>query len=78
MTEEVDTVNVAWLAPDGTVTEEGGTAWESLEVNLMTNPPFAAGLDRVIVPVEPCVPSTTDGLKDRPTMIGGAIVRTAD
>jgi len=59
-TADVLTVNVALVAPAGTVTLEGTLAAAALSLARATcAPPAGAGPLRVTVPVEDCAPPTT-------------------
>ncbi len=60
----VVTVNVALIAPNGTVTELGTVADGELLVRLTTFPPSGASKDRVTVPVEVEPPTTDVGDRD--------------
>jgi hypothetical protein len=84
-TADVLTVNVAVVAPAGTITLEGTLATVALLLESMTvTPPAGAGLLRVTVPVEDCKPPTMlDGLNVREERVGGGggagvTVREAD
>jgi len=63
LTARVFTVNVALIAPPGTVTVEGTTAPGLLEDRLKTNPLEGAGFDSVTVPVDTAPPGTEAGFR---------------
>jgi hypothetical protein len=78
VTVVVDTVNVAVVAPVGTVTFAGTVAAALSLVSPTTAPPVGAGPVKVTVPVDVNVPPTTlGGFKDRETSDGGFTVRVA-
>jgi hypothetical protein len=58
-TMDVLTVNVALVAPAGTVTLEGTLAALLLLARVICAPPAGAGPLKVTVPVEDCAPPTT-------------------
>jgi hypothetical protein len=63
VTAVVVTVNVAVVAPAGTVTLAGTVADALLLVSVTTVPPEGAGPFSVTVPVEEVPPFTLDGLR---------------
>ena len=73
----VETVNVALVPPEATVTEAGTVAETLLLERLTTNPPAAAGLDRVTVPVLEEPPTTEVGLRTSVEIAGAVMVRVA-
>jgi len=73
-------VNVAVVAPAGTVTDAGTwTAPVLLDVNVTTAPPVGAGLSRVTVPVEDVPAGTVAGLTLTPISVatGAVTVKVA-
>jgi hypothetical protein len=60
-TLEVLTVNVAELAPEATVTDDGTVAWLLFDESGIDVPPGAPNPFRVTVPVEDEPPVTEDG-----------------
>src|SRR5437867_2416855 len=64
----VFTVNVALVAPAGTVTLAGKVASDELLASVTTDPPAAAGSLRVTVPVETLPPTTVLGVKKSPAI----------
>jgi len=58
-TADVLTVNVAPLAPAGTITLDGTLAAPLLLESMIVAPPAGAGPVRVTVPVEDCIPPIT-------------------
>jgi len=77
-TGEVETVKVADVAPDGTVTLFGGTALVVLEVKSTTVPPYGAGPFSVTVPVDDDPPTTDVGDSDKLVGTGGRTVSVVD
>jgi len=74
----VVTVNVAVVAPAGTVTVAGTCASVALlEVRATDIPPVGAALPRVTVPVELMPPATDVGFRERPVTTGGLTVKVA-
>lgn len=68
-------VNVALVAPAGTVTEEGTLAAALLLDSVTCAPPAGAGPLSVTVPVEdPGPPITLEGFSVRAVTVGGATV----
>src|SRR5580700_9967356 len=64
VTKEAVAVNVALLAPAGTVTLVGTFATaETLLASLTTAPPGGAALVRVTVPLDACPPMIKDGVR---------------
>jgi len=76
-TEDVVTVNVAVVAPAGTVTVPGTSATVAEELRLMTLPPEPAGPPMVTVPVELLPPVTVVGFRDSAVKAGGFTVSVA-
>ena len=70
-------MNIAALAPDGTVTETGTEAVVKLLVRATFTPPAGAGTFSVTVPVALDPPTTPDGLTAKLTNAGGEIARIA-
>ena len=71
-TAEVLTVNVALVAPAGTVTLEGTLAAPLLLESRTCAPPGGAGPLSVIVPVEDCTPPITlVGFSESEERVGG-------
>jgi len=64
-TPVVETVKVAFLEPDGTVTVSGTVAFKLSEESEKVAPPVGAGEPSVTVPVTDAPPATVDELKDR-------------
>jgi hypothetical protein len=78
-TEElVVTVNVAVVAPWGTITEDGVLAAELSSDNVTVVPPAGAGPVSVTVPVVELPAVTLVGLKERDERDGLVIVSVAD
>ena len=81
-TVDVLTVNVALVAPAGTVTAEGTLAAPLSLARATCAPPAGAGLLSVTVPVEDCTPPTTlDGFRVSEDTVGsgaGVTVSVAD
>jgi hypothetical protein len=77
LTAVVVTVNLAEVFPAGTTTVAATTAELLLETNLIAMPPAGAVVPRVTVPVEVLPPTTEGGLKVKPVIDGGLIVRFA-
>jgi len=72
------TVNVAVVAPAGTVAVAGTVAAEVLlDESATVRPPVGAGLLIVTVPVEVLPPATVVGLSVRPEAVGAVTVRLA-
>ena len=67
------TVNVAVVAPEGTVTVDGTLAYWALELKDTTVPEEAAGPSSVIVPVHEFPPTTVLGDKEMLLTLGGLI-----
>ena len=76
-TATVATVNVADIAPPGTVTLPGGEAAGLLDDRLTINPPPGAGPLKTMVPVELDPPITDVGAKIRLSGDAGTIERVA-
>ena len=74
-TADVVMVNVAEVAPAATVTLDGTTALELLEVKLTTSPPVGAGPLKVNVPVDELPPWSEVGERVNPVRPGGVMVR---
>ena len=70
-TAEVLTVNVALVAPAGTVTLEGTLAAPLLLESATCAPPVGAGPLNVTVPVEGFPPATLVGFSEREERVGG-------
>src|SRR5439155_937050 len=70
MTIDVFTVNVALMAPAGTVTLDGTLARPLLLERKTTAPPLGAGALSVSVPVEELPAGPTDGLRPSETRVG--------
>lgn len=77
VTVEVLTVNVAEVAPDGTVTLAGTFAYPLLEARVTTAPPVPAAPFNVTVPVAVFPPTTEVGATVRLESAGADIVRDA-
>lgn len=60
------TVNVAEVAPAGTVTELGNVAHELFDDSETTSPPGPAKPFRVTVPVDETPPATVEGDRESP------------
>lgn len=73
----VDTVKVAVVAPEATVTVEGTVADELLEDRLTAKPLDGAGPLIVTVPVDVPPPVTDVGLRLMPVRAGGVMVSLA-
>lgn len=72
---DVFAVNVALVAPAGTVTVEGTLAAALLVDSATCAPPAGAGPLSVTVPVEdPTPPTTLEGFSVSAVMVGGATV----
>lgn len=79
MTAEVPTVNVAVVAPAGTVTLEGTCAAELLLESATCAPPARAGALRVTVPVDDCAPpKTLVGLRVSDASVGSGGVTVSE
>jgi len=76
-TPRVFTVNVAVVAPLGTVTLEGTVALVLLEESETDAPPDGAGPFNVTVPVELFPPTTEVGLSETPDKVAGTMVKVA-
>jgi hypothetical protein len=76
-TETLVTVNVALVAPAGTVTLAGVVVDALLSDNVTAAPPVGAGPSSVTVPVEEVPPVTVAGLMDTLVRAGALIVRVA-
>ena len=74
-TAEVDTVNVADVAPAETVTDTGIVALGLAVERPTTTPPAPACPLSVTVPVEETPPGTVVGLRLTDTSVGGVTVR---
>jgi hypothetical protein len=75
----VDTINVAKLAPAGTVTVGGTVANMVLPLAKFTvAPPAGADLFRVTVAVDPAPPITFVGLRASDDTASGTIIKVAD
>src|SRR5438034_1007328 len=70
MTIDVFTVNVALMAPAGTVTLDGTLARPLLLERETTAPPLGADALNCTVPVEELPPVTLDGLRPSETRVG--------
>lgn len=78
-TGTVWTLNVALLAPDGTVTPDGTVATEGLLLLSETEiPPLGAAPVSFTVPVEPAPPTTVLGASDSELKTGAVTVIVAD
>ena len=77
-TGTVVTVNVAVVAPAGTVTVAGGVAADWLLLKAMGRPAAGAALLIVTVPVEETPPTTVLGLIKTEESVGAVIVSVAD
>ena len=78
-TEEVLTLKVALLAPEGTVTLEGRVATEALLLVSETEmPSLGASPVSFTVPVELAPPTTEPGLSDSELSVGAVTVSVAD
>jgi len=75
-TDDVAILNVAELAPCGTVTDAGVEADGLLDLRATTKPPFPACPLRVTVPTEPKPPTTVDGASDKLVGEGALTVST--
>lgn len=78
LTPVVVTVNVAEIAPEATVTVAGIVAAELSLDKLTTDPPDAAGPERVTVPVLVPPPITEIGERVSEVNVEAVIVRAAD
>lgn len=71
-------MNVADVAPATTVTVAGTAALVTFELKDTANPPVGAGPLIVTDPVTEVPPMTVVGLREKPLMTGGVIVRVAE
>ena len=71
-------VNVAVVAPTGTVTLAGTVAEAVLEVIVTAMPPIGAGLLMVKVPVELAPPFSDGGERESPDRVGWPTMRLQD
>jgi len=80
VTELVDTVKFAIMAPAGTITLAGTAATAGLLLESATAaPPEGAAALRVTVPVEGLPPTTLVGFRlNEERVVGGVTVRTAE
>lgn len=76
-TAVVLTVNVAFVAPAGTVTKLGTVAADELLDRLTESPPEGAAPESVTAPVEVLEPTSVVGFKLSEVRFGGKIVRVA-
>lgn len=77
-TGAVEIMNVAEVAPCGTVTDAGTEALVLLTDNWITEPPTGAGADKVTVPVIDAPPTTEYGETDRFSSVAWLMVSVAE